>query len=150
MIDWENLNLYKTVLASSMQLNPIPNVPDTDFHLLFYITFSIVAILAIIFIIATILTQKYDRHKRVVGKIFVAIGTTELIPYILSAIHTILVNLPYLLYNNWMFLFILGCITLTGGAAILKKVKPHWMFFLIMAAIILIIWTFDAFFIFRY
>jgi hypothetical protein len=150
MIDWENLNLYKTVLASSMQLNPIPNVPDTDFHLLFYITFSIIAILAIIFIIATILTQKYDRHKRVVGKIFVAIGTTELIPYILSAIHTILVNLPYLLYNNWMFLFILGCITLTGGAAILKKVKPHWMFFLIMAAIILIIWTFDAFFIFRY
>jgi hypothetical protein len=150
MIDWENLNLYKTVLASSMQLNPIPNVPDTDFHLLFYITFSIIAILAIIFIIATILTQKYDRHKRVVGKIFVAIGTTELIPYILSAIHTILVNLPYLLYNNWMFLFILGCITITGGAAILKKVKPHWMFFLIMAAIILIIWTFDAFFIFRY
>ena len=150
MIDWENLNLYKTVLASSMQLNPIPNVPDTDFHLLFYITFSIIAILAIIFIIATILTQKYDRHKRVVGKIFVAIGTTELIPYILSAIHTILVNLPYVLYNNWMFLFILGCITLTGGAAILKKVKPHWMFFLIMAAIILIIWTFDAFFIFRY
>jgi hypothetical protein len=150
MIDWENLNLYKTVLASSMQLNPIPNVPDTDFHLLFYITFSIIAILAIIFIIATILTQKYDRHKRVVGKIFVAIGTTELIPYILSAIHTILVNLPYLLYNNWMFLFILGCITLTGGGAILKKVKPHWMFFLIMAAIILIIWTFDAFFIFRY
>jgi hypothetical protein len=150
MINWENFNLYKTVLASSMQLNPIPSVPDTDFHLLFYITFSIIAILAIIFIIATILTQKYDRHKRVVGKIFVAIGTTELIPYILSAIHTILVNLPYLLYNNWMFLFILGCITLTGGAAILKKVKPHWMFFLIMAAIILIIWTFDAFFIFRY
>ena len=150
MIDWENLNLYKTVLASSMQLNPIPNVPDTDFHLLFYITFSIIAILAIIFIIATILTQKYDRHKRLIGKIFLAIGTTELIPYILSAIHTILVNLPYLLYNNWMFLFILGCITLTGGGAILKKVKPHWMFFLIMAAIILIIWTFDAFFIFRY
>jgi len=133
-----------------MQLNPVPSVPDTDFYLLFYIFFSIIAILAITFIIVMILTLKYDRHSRLIGKIFVAIGMIELIPYIISVIHTILVNLPYLLYNYWMFLFILGCITLTGGVAILKKVKQTWMFFLIMAAIILIIWTFDAFFVFKY
>ena len=133
-----------------MQLNPIPNVPDPYDLFLLYIFFSIIAILAIIFIIVTILTVKYDRHMRLIGKIFVAIGMIEVIPYLLSVIHTVLVRLPYLLYNYWMFLFILGCITLTGGAAIIKKVKPHWMFFLIMAAIILIIWTFDAFFIFRH
>jgi hypothetical protein len=150
MIEVENLNLCKTLLASSMQLNPIPNVPDPYDLFLLYIFFSIIAILAIIFIIVTILTVKYDRHMRLIGKIFVAIGMIEVIPYLLSVIHTVLVRLPYLLYNYWMFLFILGCITLTGGAAIIKKVKQNWMFFLIMAAIILIIWTFDAFFIFRY
>ena len=150
MIEAENLNLCKTLLASSMQLNPIPNVPDTDFYLLYYITFSIIAILAIIFIIGVILTLKYDRHRRLIGKIFVALGIIELVPYLLSVIHTVLVNLPYLLYNYWMFLFILGFITLTGGVAFLKKVKQNWIFFLIMAAIILIIWTFDVFFIFEY
>lgn len=146
----ENLNLCKTVLASGMQLNPIPNVPDPYDLTILYIFFSIITILAITFIIGTILTRKYTSHKKLIGKIFVAMGTIELIPYILSVIHTILVNLPYLLYNYWMFLFILGCITLTGGAALLKKIKHHWTFFLIMAAIILIIWTFDAFFIYRY
>ena len=133
-----------------MLLNPIPYVPDTDSYLYFGIFFSIIAILAIIFIAGTILTQKYKTHKALIGKIFVAIGIIELIPYISSIIHTILVNLPYLLYNYWMFLFILGCITLTGGVAILKKVKQHWMFFLIVAATILIIWTFETLFVFRY
>ena len=133
-----------------MQLNPIPYPPDPYDLTLLYIFFSIIAVLAITFIIGTILTRKYDRHTKLIGKIFVAIGITEIIPYILSVIHTILVNLPYLLYNPWLFLFVLGCITLTGGVAILKKVKQHWMFFLIMAAIIVMVWTFDALFVFRY
>ena len=132
-----------------MLLNPIPNVPDPYDLTILYIFFSVIAILSIIFIIGSILTPKYDRHSKLIGKIFVAIGTIEIIPYILSVIHTILVNLLYLLYNYWLFLFILGCITLTGGIAILKKVKHHWMFFLIVASIIVIVWTFDAFFIFR-
>jgi len=133
-----------------MLLNPIPTVPDPyDLNIL-YIFFSIIAILAITFIIGTILTRKYDKHSKLIGKIFVTIGTIELIPYILSVIHTILVNLPYLLYNYWIFLFALGCITLTGGVTMLKKTKHHWMFFLIMAAIIVIIWAFEALFIMRY
>lgn len=147
----ENLfNLCKTVLANNMLLNPIPYVPDTDFYLLYYIFFSIIAILAIIFMIGTILARKYTSHKRLTGKIFVAMGIIELIPYILSAFNTGIVNLNYLLYNGWIFLFILGCITLTGGIALLKKIKHHWTFFLIMAAIILVIWAFSAFFITMY
>ena len=130
-----------------MQLNTIPYVPSTDFYLLYYIFFSIIAILAIIFIIGTILARKYTSHKRLTGKIFVAMGIIEIIPYILSVIHTILVNLLYLFYNYWLFLFILGCITLTGGIALLKKIKHHWTFFLIMAAIIVIVWTFGVLFI---
>ena len=130
-----------------MQLNPIPYVPSTDFYLLYYIFFSIIEILAIIFIIGTILARKYTSHKRLTGKIFVAMGIIEIIPYILSVIHTILVNLVYLFYNYWLFLFILGCITLTGGIALLKKIKHHWTFFLIMAAIIVIVWTFGVLFI---
>ena len=132
-----------------MQLNPIPNVPESEAYWFSYI-FAIVTILAIIFIICTILTRKYNSYRRLTGKIFVALGIIEIIPYILSLIHAIIVNHPYLLYNYWIFIFILGCITLTGGIANLKKVKNHWTFFLIMAAIILIIWTFNAFFIYRY
>lgn len=146
----ENFNLRRAVLVSSMQLNPVPNVSDTDFYLSYYIFFSIIAILAIIFIIGTILNVKYGNHRKLMGRIFVALGIIELISYILSVIHTILVNLPYLLYNPWMFLFILGCVTLAGGITTLKRVKQHWMFFLIMAAIILIIWTSNVFFIFKY
>ena len=145
----ENFNLRRAVLVSGM-FNPVPNVSDTNFYLLYCIFFSIIAILAIIFIIGAILTVKYGSHRRLVGKIFVALGIIELIPYIMSVIHTILVNLPFLLYNYWNFLFILGCITLTGGITTLKKVKQHWMFFLIITAIILIIWTFDVFFVFEY
>jgi hypothetical protein len=145
----ENFNLRRAVLVSGM-FNPVPNVSDTNFYLLYCIFFSIIAILAIIFIIGAILTVKYGSHRRLVGKIFVALGIIELIPYIMSVVHTILVNLPFLLYNYWMFLFILGCITLTGGITTLKKVKQHWMFFLIITAIILIIWTFDVFFVFEY
>ena len=145
----ENFNLRRAVLVSGM-FNPVPNVSDTNFYLLYCIFFSIIAILAIIFIIGAILTVKYGSPRRLVGKIFVALGIIELIPYIMSVIHTILVNLPFLLYNYWMFLFILGCITLTGGITTLKKVKQHWMFFLIITAIILIIWTFDVFFVFEY
>ena len=133
-----------------MQLNPIPYPPDPYDLTILYIFFSIITILAITFIIGIILTRKYDRHSKLIGKIFVAIGTIEIIPYILSVIHTIIVNLLYTLYNYWLFLFVLGCITLTGGVAILKKVKHHWMFFLIMAAIIVLVLTFDALFVFRY
>lgn len=133
-----------------MLFNSISYVPDPYDLTMHYIFFSIIAILAIIFIIGTILTLKYDRYSKLIGKIFVAIGIVELVPYFLSVIHTILVSLPYLLYNPWLFLFVLGCITLTGGVSFLRKVKQHWMFFIIAAAIILVIWTFDAFFIFRY
>lgn len=133
-----------------MQLNPIPYPPDPYDLTILYIFFSIITILAITFIIGIILTRKYDRHSKLIGKIFVAIGTIEIIPYILSVIHTIIVSLLYTLYNYWLFLFVLGCITLTGGVAILKKVKHHWMFFLIMAAIIVLVLTFDALFVFRY
>ena len=146
----ENLNLCKPLIAIGMLLNPIPTVPDPYDLTILYIFFSIIAILAIIFIIGTILTRKYDRHNKLIGKIFVVIGTIEIIPHILSLIHTILVNLPYLLYNYWIFLFALGCTTLTGGVAILKKVKHHWMFFLVIATIIVLVWTFDALFVFRY
>jgi hypothetical protein len=133
-----------------MQLNPIPSVPDTYDLTILYIFFSIIAILAITFITGTILTRKYNKHQRLIGKISVAIGITEIIPYILSVIHTIIVNLPYLLYNIWLFLFALGCITLTGGVVNIKQTKSDWTFFLIIAAIILIIWTFDALLVFRY
>ena len=145
----ENLNLCKTVLASSMQLNPIPNVPASDVYFMKYI-FAIVAILAIIFIIGTILTRKYTSYRRLTGKIFVSMGIIEIIPYIYSVIHVIMINHPHLLYNYWIFVFILGCITLTGGVALLKKVKHHWTFFLIMAAIILVVWTSGALFIRMY
>ena len=130
-------------------LNPVP-WSSSDSYTLLYIYFSIIAILSVTFIIGTILVLKYDKYKRLAGKIFVALGIIELIPYILSVIHTILVNLPYLLYNPWMFLFILGCITLTGGVANIKQTKSHWMFFLIMAAIIVIAWAFCAFFVSMY
>lgn len=140
-IEVENLNLRKTVLASGMQLNHIPYVPDTDFYLLFYILFSVIAILAIIFIIGTILTLKYNSHRRLIGKIFVAIGIIEIIPLIFLAVRAILPT-------HFTILAILGLITLTGGLASIKQVKSHWMFFLIMAAIILIIWTVDFFFIY--
>ncbi len=150
MIKVENLYLLKTVLAIDMQLNPIPYVPDPYDLTILYIFFSIIAILAITFIIGTNLTLKYKSHKELMGKIFVIVGIIELVPYILSVIHTIIVNLPYLLYNYWMFIFVLGCITLTGGIAMLKKVKHHWMFFLIMAAIMLIAWAFGALFIRMY
>ncbi len=146
----ENLNLFKTVLASGMLLNPIPYIPESEaFNWLNYI-FTIIAILAIIFITGTILTRKYTSYRRLTGKIFVAMGITEIPPYIYSVIYAIMVNRPYLLYNNWIFLFILGCITLAGGVVILKKVKHHWTYFLIIAAIMLIAWTFSAFFIRMY
>jgi hypothetical protein len=130
--------------------NSTSYVPNLYEHTELYIFFSIITILAITFIIGAILTIKYSSHKKPIGKIFTAIGTIELIPYIISVIHTIQANLPYLLYNPWLFLFVLGCITLTGGVSFLRKVKQHWMLFLITAAIIVIIWTFDAFFVFRY
>lgn len=146
----ENLNLCKTVLYNSM-LNPVPwSSSDSYVYTLFYIYFSIIAILAVTFITGTILILKYDKYKRSAGKIFVAIGIVELIPYIIAVIQIIMLNLFYQLYNPWMFLFILGCITLTGGIANIKRTKSHWMFFLIMGAIIVIMWTFCAFFIFRY
>ena len=144
------LKVSRIKLPSDMLLNPIPSVTDTDFYLLYYVFFSVIAIPAIIFILGTILTLKYSSHKEITGKIFVAMGTVELLPYVFSVFHTFMVNLYYLLYNYWIFVFILGCITLTGGAAILKKVKRIWMFFLIIAAIIVIIWAFDALFIIRY
>jgi len=131
-----------------MQFNPIPYVPDTDSYLLFSIFFSTIAILAITFITGTILALKYYRHRSLTGKIFVAIGIAELIPYIISVIHTILIKLPYLLYNPWMFPFILGCITLTGGVTLLKRLKHYWMFVLIIAAIVVVIWTYCAIFVF--
>ena len=134
-----------------MLLNPIPWNSDASYdYLLWYSFFSIIAILAIIFIAGTILTLKYNKHRKLMGKIFVAIGTIELIPYTIATIQIIMLNLLYQLYNPWLFLFILGCITLTGGVANIKKVKQHWMFFLIMAAILLIVWAFSALFVFRY
>jgi hypothetical protein len=134
-----------------MLLNPIPwGSFDSEVYLPRYILFSIIAILAATFIVGTILTSKYNKNRKLVGKIFVAIGIIELIPYIIAVIQIIMLNLFYQLYNPWMFLFILGCITLTGGVANIKQTKSHWLFFLIMAAIIVKIWTFCAFFIFRY
>jgi len=134
-----------------MLLNPIPwSSSDSYVYTLFYIYFSIIAILAVTFITGTILILKYDKYKRLTGKIFVAIGIIELIPYITAVIQIIMLNLLYQLYNPWMFLFILGCITLTGGVANIKQTKSHWMFFLIMAAIIVIAWAFGAFFVSMY
>ena len=132
-----------------MQLNPIPSVPDPyDFKIL-YLFVSIITILAIIFMTGTILTRKDTGHKRLMGKIFVVLGTIEIIPYILTVILTILANLLYLLYNPWLFLFTLGCITLTGGVVNIKT-KSNWTFFLIMAAIIVIVWTFGALIVFNH
>lgn len=134
-----------------MLLNPIPwNSSDSDVYLLRYSFFAIIAILAITFIVGTILTLKYNKNRKLMGKIFVAIGIIELIPYTIAAIQITMLNLLYQLYNPYLFLFILGCITLTGGVANIKKVKQHWMFFLIMAAILLIVWAFGALFVFRY
>lgn len=133
-----------------MQLNPIPSVPDPYDFTILYLFVSIITILAITFITGTILTRKDTSHKRSMGTIFAAIGITEIIPYILTVIHTILVNLPYLLYNPWLFLFTLGCITLTGGVVNIKQTKSDWTFFLIMAAIIVIIWTFGALIVFNH
>jgi len=116
-----------------MLLNPIPYVPDPNDLTILYILFSIIAILDFTFILGTILTLKYSSHKELLGKIFVIMGTIELMPYIFSVFHIFMVNLPYLLLNNWMFFFILGLTTVTGGLAIIKKVKHYWMFFVIMA-----------------
>jgi hypothetical protein len=132
----------KIVLASGMLFSPIPpGSYDSDIYLLWYIYFSIIAILAITFIVGTILTLKHSKNRKLLGKIFVVIGIIELIPYTIAAIQIITLNLFYQLYNPYLFFFILGCITLTGGVAILKKVKQHWMYFLITATITLIIWA---------
>jgi hypothetical protein len=134
-----------------MLLNPIPwNSYDSEVYLFRYIFFSIITILAITFIAGIILTRKYNKHQRLTGKIFAAIGIIELIPYIIAVIQIIMLNLFYQLYNPYLFLFTLGCITLTGGVANIKQTKSDWTFFLIMAAIIVIVWTFDYLFVFIY
>jgi hypothetical protein len=133
-----------------MLLNPIPwNSYDSEVYLSRYIFFSIIAILAITFIIGTLLALRYNKHQRLAGKIFVAIGILEMSTFIIPIIISATGYAGYFLSpdNPFTNLSILGCITLTGGVASIKQEKHHWLFFLIFSAIIMILWTFYGFFI---
>jgi hypothetical protein len=134
-----------------MLLNPIPwNSSDSDVYLLRYSFFAIIAILAITFIVGTILTLKYNKNRKLVGKIFVVIGILELSSFIIPIIISATGYAGYFLSrdNPFTSLSILGCITLAGGIANIKQVKQHWMFFPITSSILLIIWTISFFFIY--
>ncbi len=146
-IEVENLNLFKTVLASSMSLNPIPPEPgphppiDTPLSsFLFYL----ITVLATMFIVGVVLTRKYSRYRKLVGKIFTATGILEIVAFILYIIIAQYYT-SYFISSRPQFnsLIILGIITLAGGIASTELKKPHWgLFFLIMVAIIVIAWSY--------
>jgi hypothetical protein len=120
-----------------MLLDPIP---IESYDLILYFFFSIIAVPAVIFIISTALSLKYTSYRKPIGTALVGLGLFELLPFIFLLVRAILTT-PITI------LALLGLVTLAGGAGILKQVKHHWMFFPIIAAIILVIWDFDFFFI---
>lgn len=146
------LKLSRTKLDNDMLLNPIPWNYDSEVYLLRYIHFSIIAILALAFAIGTMLALRYNKHRKLTGKIFAVIGILEMSTFTIAIIISATDYTGYFLSPNNPFtnLSILGCITLTGGVASIKQVKNHWLFFLIFSALILILWTFYGFFITLY
>jgi ABC-type spermidine/putrescine transport system permease subunit II len=123
--------MYLTLLHSSSS-NFMNSFWDAYFLILVELTITLV--------IGTVLALKYDKYRRPIGKTFVALGIIALIPYIISLISILTANSPSISYgldNPMLFLFTLGSITLTDGVVNIRQTKSNWIFFLVMAAIIL-------------
>ncbi len=131
-----------------MLLNPISYVPKTLDQYTLQIYFSIIAILAITFITSTPLSLKYNSHRDIIGKILVAVGIAELLPFFFG-IFAILnqMSLSYLLLNPLIVLLVLGLITMAGGTLNIRKAEAHWFYLLIVSLTSIVISAFIVYFI---